>query len=127
MRKNAQVAIEFLLLMILLFSVFMVYTVSTRNDLDNIRKNKDYVLLVDVTKMVQYEIVTASKVKDGYHRTFEIPETLDGTEYTIETDDMLIIAGTEEQEFALFIPDINGSIKKGYNTITKENGTITIQ
>jgi hypothetical protein len=127
MRKNAQVAIEFILLLILLFSVFMVYTVSTRNDMDNIRKNKEYILLIDVTKMVQYEIVTATKVKDGYHRTFEIPETLEGTDYNIAIDEMMIIASTEDQEYVLFIPDINGSIKKGDNTITKENGTISIQ
>jgi hypothetical protein len=125
--RKAQVAVEFLMLIVMLFSIFMVYTIGTRNKMDEIRDQKEYALLADVARMAQNEILTASRVEDGYYRTFELPETLEGVDYTISIVGMMIQASTENHEYILAIPAVNGSIKKGDNVITKENGIVKIQ
>jgi uncharacterized protein (UPF0333 family) len=125
--RKAQVAVEFLMLIVLLFSIFMIYTIGTRNKMDEIRDQKEYALLADVARMAQNEILTASRVEDGYYRTFELPETLDGVNYTIGIVSMMIQASTENHEYILAIPTVNGTVKKGDNVITKENGIIKIQ
>lgn len=127
MYQKAQVAIEFLMLIVILFSIFMVYSISTRKEMDDIRDKKEYLLLIDTTKMAQHEILTAVKVEDGYHREFELPDTLEGINYTINITGSMILANTDNHEYALFIPAVNGTVKKGSNIITKENGMVKIQ
>lgn len=124
--RNGQVAIEFIVLIVLLFSIFMVYTVSTRKQMDDIRDKKEYVLLKDVTRMAQNEILTALRVEDGYIRKFELPPDLDGINYTINITGPMILANTENHERAIMIPNVTGTLQKGDNTITKQNGIISI-
>jgi hypothetical protein len=126
-KKRGQAAIEFIILIVILFSVFMVYTVSTRTKMDEIRDEKEYVLLRDAVKMAQNEIFTAVKVEDGYLREFELPETLELINYTINLTDDIIIGNTENHEYAVMVPNVNGTLKKGKNTITKEDGIVSIQ
>jgi hypothetical protein len=118
---------EFIVLVILLFAMFMVYTVNTRSKIDEIREKKEYVLLRDVTKMVQREILTAVKVENGYYRQFDLPQDLNGINYSIYITNTTIIATTELHEEYLAVPYVNGSLEKGTNIITKQNGIITIQ
>jgi hypothetical protein len=126
-KKRGQAAIEFIILIVILFSVFMVYAVSTRTKMDEIRDEKEYILLRDVIRMAQNEILTAVKVEDGYLREFELPETLELINYTINLTNGIIIGDTENHEYAVMVPSVNGTLKKGKNTITKENGIVNIQ
>lgn len=125
-KKNAQAAVEFIMLIVILFSIFMVYTISTRNKMDEIRNKKEYNLLKDVTMMAQNEVLTAVKVEDGYYRQFELPDTLEGINYTINITGQVIAAYSENHEYVMIIPHVNGTIKKGINTITKNGGVIDI-
>jgi hypothetical protein len=125
-RKSAQAAIEFIVLIVILFSVFTVYTISTRKQMDEIRDETEYVLLRDTLKMAQNEILTAVKVEDGYYRKFDIPENLELINYTININGGMIIANTEHHEYAVMIPEVNGTLKKGENIITKEGGVVYI-
>ncbi|MBW2992661.1 hypothetical protein KY345_05585 [Candidatus Woesearchaeota archaeon] len=125
-RNRAQAAIEFIVLIVILFSVFLVYTVSTRKKMDEIRDKKEYTLLRDITKTAQNEILTAVKVEDGYYREFELPDTLEGINYTINITGTMVIAYSENHEQAFMIPAVNGTVKKGVNVITKENGIVQI-
>jgi hypothetical protein len=127
MYQKTQVAVEFLMLIVILFSIFMVYTISTRKEMDDIRDKKEYVMLTDMAKMAQHEILTAVKVEDGYRREFELPDTLEGINYTINITGNMILTNTDNHEYALFIPAVNGTVKKGSNIITKENGMVKIQ
>ena len=126
-KRKAQAAIEFIVLLVILFSVFMVYTVSTRKSIDDIRDKKEIILLNDVVKMARQEVLTAVKVEDGYYRKFELPETLEGVNYTIGITGTVILANTERHESAVIIPQVNGTLKKGENIITKEDGNVKIQ
>lgn len=125
--RKAQVAIEFIVLIVVLFSVFMVYTISTRKKMDEIRDKKEYVLLKDITKTAQNEILMAVKVEDGYQREFELPEILDNINYTINiTNGVLIMGRTELHDISLPIPWVNGTLQKGTNIIRKENGNVKV-
>lgn len=125
--KNGQAAVEFIVLIVILFSVFLVYTVNTRSQMDEIRDKKEYALLNDVAKTAQNEILTAVKVEDGYRREFELPDTLEGINYSINITGIMVVAYSENHEQALIIPQVNGTIKKGVNVITKENGIVNIE
>jgi len=126
-KGKGQAAIEFIILIVILFSVFMVYTISTRTKMDEIRNEKEYLMLKDVAKMAQNEILTAVKVENGYFREFELPNSLEGINYTINITGLMITASTENHEQSFLIPNVTGTLAKGKNIITKENGTIRIE
>lgn len=125
-KKKAQAAVEFVMLIVILFSIFMVYTINTRKNMDEIRDKKEYILLKDVTMMAQNEVLLAVKVEDGYYRQFELPDSLEGINYTINITGQIIAAYSENHEYVMMIPQVNGTLKKGVNIITKNGGVVEI-
>ena len=121
---KAQIAIEFILLVSVAFVILIIFLTSVRSQATDLNKRKDFVLVKDLAYKVQYEINIATQVKSGYNRTFFIPEKLDNKDYAIKIEQNELTIKLENLEFVLNIPEINGSIKKGNNTIKNLGGVI---
>lgn len=129
--KKSQIAIEFLLLagtsiFILLLILISMYSLSKGKT-----DEKTYYELDDFGKSLQQEILLASELEDGYVRTMNIPMTLNGRNFNITTNQTSAYNGYikinyEVYEFYYAIPIVNGTFKKGMNTITKQNGVLSI-
>lgn len=122
--KNSQVAMEFVLLIMLAFMIMIVFIGFARNKMSDLREEEEYVSLKDVTLAVQAEIITAKTVEDGYERTFSIPLNLNGIDYTIGFSNSFIVSESEHHEYVVRVSPVNGSLNLGINTIRKENGEV---
>lgn len=131
MKKRGQVAIEFLIL--IAFSVSMLLFLIATVSKVSISKTdeKTYFDLDDLGKSVQQELLLATEVEDGYNRKINLPQTINGRNYAIDTETIssqISYLNITYEEHLIFyhIPPINGTITKGINQITTFNGTIYV-
>lgn len=121
---RSQVALEFVLLISLAFMTMMVFAIVTRNSMIDLRGEEEYAALKDVMHVVQGEIIIAISVEDGYKRQFIVPLDLDGINYTIEISEGYLIGESKNHEYLLKVSNVNGSITKGINVLTKLGGAV---
>ena len=124
MKKYSQVAMEFVMFVLIAFMIMVVFAVVTRGRMIDLREEEEYVALKDVVHAVQSEISIAAGVEDGYLRVFSIPESLDGINYTVQISTGYIIAESKNHEYVLSVSDVQGNITKGVNQLTKEGGIV---
>ncbi len=123
---KSQVAMEFVMLVMLAFMIMAVFSVIARDRMMDLRQEEEYAYLQDVVSYVNSEILIASNVEDGYSRQFSIPSTLNGVIYNISFSQGYITAESVHHEYAARTAEVEGSIAKGQNTISKKNGTVYI-
>lgn len=137
--RKAQSSIEIVLLISFMALVSAVFLLAINERMTWIQKQKDIKLIEDMGSVIGDEITLALGVEDGYSRTFEIPQTLRGINYSVEiwsSSDMKTnhselvlqyVNFTKRHETVRILPKrVNGIIYKGKNNITKENGTVCL-
>ena len=92
---------------------------------DNIR-DKKRILIEDYAYSLQNEFILASAARQGYVRNFFVINTLEGFNYEVSLSNKILFLNDSENIFLLSIPNVNGTIKKGWNIITNQNGYICI-
>ena len=125
-RIKGQVAMEFVMLVMLAFMILVVFSSVVRDRYSEVRMEEEYVALKDVVGMLQSEINTAFSVSDDYSRTFELPDSVEGHNYTVRILDGHLIGESENFEVGMRIPPLTGNFTKGENTIQKKGGQILL-
>ena len=134
--KKAQTSMEFVILtgfMLLAFLVFYVViqaklVEANRNSIDNSAKQ--------VETLVVNELKVAESVTDGYYREFELPQKVNGMDYTIKiisgvgnTSEIVVQYNGKERVY--YVPQTyvsnSSRVSKGMNNISKDNGLILLQ
>ncbi|MBI2660209.1 hypothetical protein HYX07_03545 [Candidatus Woesearchaeota archaeon] len=82
----------------------------------------------DIAKFAYREVEIAKSVNDGYSRVFEIPQSVNGVNYTLSViDGRELVVNYLDEEYVQFLPiNVTGNILKGSNRIAKINGIILI-
>ncbi len=124
--KKGQVALEFLVLIGLAFLAFLGLIAILLYHTEQLRDVKESEMVVDISLMVQNEITTASNVKDGYVREFRLPTTLEGKEYIVTQEGNKLYFKTANYEADVTVPDFEGEVVIGTNTINKTGGIVYI-
>jgi thiamine monophosphate kinase len=123
----AQVSIEFISLISLLFILLLLvvyYNSNLHLQLTSIKILKDAQTICD---QIASEINLALKAGDGYSRIFFIPPKLSGSiDYEISVKDYLVILSWKEgsTQSTILTKNITGEILKGRNFIKNVNGII---
>ena len=126
-KRIAQVSMEILILMSFLFLVFVIFLAFLNSRLSTEHSGKEALSLRDVSTQIQSEIRLAYNAKEGYSRTFVLPEKLDNRiYYDIEITGNSLLANTSKHQYVMTIPEITGNIAKGSNSIRKINNTVLI-
>ena len=115
---------EFVFLIGLAFTTMIIFIASTQSEYTSLISEEEMTLVKDLCAMVQRELVLASSVQDGYSRTFNVPDDLEGMNYNIELMNNTVHVYTDELEYLLNIPIVNGTIQKGDNRIRKTDGVV---
>jgi len=137
--KKAQSSIEIALLIGFMFLTFNIFLLVIAQRMVDVQNQKDSQLIEDMSFVIEGEIELAAGLEDGYSRTFVIPKTLKGINYSVRLINSSIM-GTNYSEIVLKYIDftkthytvkklpknVEGSIHKGENNITKENGIICL-
>lgn len=127
MRKS-QSALEFVILTSFMLLAILGFFAITSSKVLESREESDRKVAEDIAKLAYREIEIAKSVNDGYVRVFSMPETINGVDYTISIiDNREIVVNYLNQEYIEFMPsNVTGSISKGTNVLTKNEGSIII-
>lgn len=69
---------------------------------------------------IQSELILADNAAPGYHRTLDLPPSLQQGSYTITNDEEALTITTEGATITTPIPETNGTLTKGLNVITND-------
>jgi hypothetical protein len=117
---------EFVYLVGVAFMIMIVFVAATRTEFDDLSNEEEKAMVKDVAVMLQHELVVASNVEDGYLRMFNVPLNLNRVNYSILTANNSAIVYTEDYEYTVNIPSIQGNFVKGNNIINKTNEIIKL-
>lgn len=124
--KKAQTAIELIIIMSFLIFFFIIFIGIIQGKMQEKTDEKKTIIIKDIVKTVQEEIDLAVKSTDGYERQFNLPQKIINDDYEINTFEGIVYANTTDGKHAIAvnIKNITGTISKGTNTITKQDGII---
>ncbi len=125
-KKQAQVSNEFIILLGIVIITMMVFLHSISENISGLADTKEYLAVRDLGFSLQTEFLIAQQVNDGYVRTFDVPDSYHTFDYdiTIEQEYLILTSVKNSIEHVFFIPEVNGVIQKGENTINKTGGVI---
>jgi hypothetical protein len=134
--KKAQTSMEFVILTGFMLLAFLVFYIVIQSKL--VEANRDTVdkAARQVELIVVNELKVAESVTDGYYRVFELPQKIDGVDYTISvmqgvgnTPEVVIKYSGRERVYFVSQGYIDPAcmVGKGRNNISKNSGIILIQ
>ncbi len=137
--KKAQSSIEVALLIGFMFLAFNVFLLVIAQRMVSVQEQKDRELIEDMSSVIENEISLAAGVEDGYSRTFQIPQTLKGINYSVKLINsstmrtnyselvLKYVNFTKSYETVKKLPkNVDGIIYKGENNIVKKSGIICL-
>ncbi len=125
---KGQIAYEFLFVFFLLaltFTVWVMFSSEMQSDMLDLERSD---IAADLVYRIQEEAFTAASIEGSFERSFDLPFTIKGANYTFEafnsnnrTYGMFISSGVS-REFIL--PPSEGRLAGGKNTIISEEGYV---
>jgi len=123
-RKQAQLAAEFLYVVGFALIVVVLFVVASESQLEDLRSDREFILIKDLAHSVRTELTLAAEVEPGYERNFTTPANIDGKEYQMRVQGTSLITSTEKFEYVLRVPALNGNLNKGNNLIRNVGGGV---
>ncbi len=128
LRRKAQSAIEFVILVGFILFVFVAFFMTVQQSMSGKLRERREISIKEVALTVRDELNLAFEASEGYYREFELPEKLGSLEYEVSITEGLVYVKTEDEENAIALPVVNvtGDTRKGINVIKKEGGEIKL-
>jgi hypothetical protein len=126
MNPKSQSAIEFVMLSSFMLLVILGFFSLASSRMAEARTEGSRKIAQDIAEFAYREIETAKSVNDGYSRIFEMPQGINGVNYSISLiDSRELVVSYLDGEYVKFLPvNVTGSILKGSNRIAKANGVV---
>lgn len=126
--KTSQISLEFIILISFLFIICVGFITVSAYQMQEFSDEQNRYIINQFGNSIKMEINLASVVKDGYERTIILPDKIEGSiNYTITTGSSTLTISAADNQFVKVIPNINGQLQKGKNTIRKINNTVRIE
>jgi len=125
-KKRGQVAIEYLLLIGVGLAIVSVGIYIIGFHLESQMTEKTRVVITDFGLGIQNELILASQVQEGYIRTLNLPDNLDGVNYNIINTNLSLTINYSRGTVTMLTPLTNGTFIKGENTIKSTEGVLQI-
>lgn len=121
---KGQIVFEFMfwvgIAMIFGIVVLSVMAVQLHDEVD--RRNYKY--YQELSEDIRSELVLASVVNPGYRKVIYISENED---YNLTVSNSFLVISYGSNHFSLRIPQLNGTLSKGNNTLYNRNGVIVVE
>ncbi len=124
--RKAQIASQFLIVVGFAMVVIAVFLVGFYSLSQDLRKEKQFILVQDLALKIKEEIFLAHTVSEGYSRTFSLPTKLEGFEYSFSMMGSTLIIGSGEANYSTTVAPFNGTLVKGSNIIAKNYNGVQI-
>lgn len=125
--RKAQIALEFMSFVIIGLIFALILFVGFIVVMNDTRKDQSSAEAKDFGFKLQREIILASEVHEGYIRKIFIPEYLGKAEFTITNNNRILIITSDDIDYPFRIPETNGTLQKGNNTIRNVGGLVVIE
>ena len=119
-------SLEFIAMVSMAMIILTVFLLFGNELLQDSYTEQRYEGLRDVGYTIQSEVILAARSEIGYNRTFFVPDKINKLDYTLVSTNKSFALTIKSTTFTYFIPLINGTIEKGYNTILTNETEITI-
>ena len=128
MKKRAQTAVEFLILVGVILFFFTAFFVAVQGNMSDRIKERKNILVREVALTIQDEIKFASESSEGYYREFTLPSNIGGSSYEALIIENVIYIRTLDNKHAIALPiqNVTGPINLGDNFIKKEGGVVKL-
>lgn len=128
MSLKSQSAMEFVMLASFMLLVILGFFSLASSKMTDARQEGSRKTAEDVAEFAYREIETAKSVNDGYSRIFEMPQNVNGINYSISIiDNRELVVNYLDYEHIKFLPsNVTGNIVKGNNKIAKVNGIVVL-
>lgn len=128
MKHRAQSAVEFMVILgaVLFFlASFFLFFYGSYSDKAATNRNE---ALLEIALDVQNELALAARTGEGYSRTFTLPQTVYGQDYTVQIIDTFLYLKTSDEKNALGVPIVNatGIIIPGSNLVSVQGGRVHV-
>jgi len=134
--RKAQTSMEFVILTGFMLLAFLIFYVIIQSKLVEANTNSIDSAAKQVETLVVNELKVAESVTDGYYREFELPQRVNGMDYTVKiipgvSDTPEIVVRYNGRERVYFVSQTYVSnlsrVSKGLNNVSKSNGIILLQ
>ena len=126
MGRRAQISLEFTFIIIILLFLTITFLVASGDKLSDFKSEKEIFLLKDIAATVRNEVQIAYAMDSGYVRAFQLPDTLEGDNYTVSIQNGFISAAVGNQIVEIAVQPVNGTLIKGDNIIRKVGGNVML-
>jgi len=128
MNKRLQTSLEFVIMLGFVLFFFSVFLFIIESNMQSKYEQRTGLQLKEIASDAQSEINLALEASDGYSREFEIPDRVGNSDYDIRIVDEMVYVNTTDSLHALSlpVPNVTGNLRKGNNTIRKEEGEIVL-
>jgi len=125
---KSQSAMEFIMLASFMLLVILGFFAVTSSRLLEAKEEGNRKIAEDIADFAYKEIETAKSVNNGYTRTFEMPQAVNGINYSISIIDSRELAVDYlGNEHIKFLPlNVTGSLVRGSNKISKSDGVVRL-
>lgn len=124
--RIAQSSIEFLVLIGFVMVFFILAIAIIRSNTMNTSRERETILSEDIVTTIHKEILLATRVQDGYERTFWIPEKIGAKEYLLSIQNNQVVLRLDQSDYWRTVPSVTGNITKGLNFIRKAEGIVYV-
>lgn len=124
--RKAQSSFEFVLLVGAAFAAAIIFLFASADDMKDLIYKREHLFLKEQGDRIAQEISLAVQVEDGYRRSFLVPEKIDNKEYGIVMSNRTLTLTSDHTTYILRVPRIEGSVAKGWNNITREDGIVRL-
>lgn len=124
--KKSQASFEFLILTGIALLILISVVVFAINQSNEIYREKEQNAVIDLLEEINNEINIATYANEGYYRNFTILNKIEKWDYEIFQTNNYITIKTKNYDHEIRLNTFNGTIKKGINTIRKQEGKIII-
>ena len=126
-RNKAQFAIEFIILIAFMFTLFLGFTAVITSKILNAQESGRQQAAEDIATLAKNEIDLARSASNGYKRSFELPIKVGGSYYDIGIlENRELVVAYAGKEHVSFLPLICGDIFVPNNEISKDNNVVCI-
>ncbi|MFH1181802.1 MAG: hypothetical protein V1702_02495 [Candidatus Woesearchaeota archaeon] len=126
MKSSGQVSFEFFFVIVVVIVVTIVLGMLTADKLSELKDRQSDARVQDVAYAVRNEVDIAHSMAPGYSRAFELPDAIDGDNYSVVIAGSSITVTSGSREFISSIRPVSGEVKKGWNTIRKSDGIVVL-
>jgi hypothetical protein len=126
MKQKGQSSFELLIVTAFLLFVFIGFSFILQQNQNDKEYERTNLLLNGILNDVEEEINLARYSDDGYQREFKLPSSIYGREYNLSIIENILQIQTLDERFssAINIPEVNGQLNIGKNSISKINGEV---